>query len=763
MTPNWRHLGTIGAVLLMSILVATAPGAASSHLVVASEHTTDTDFNNATTLENLTVSGTGDAAQLELRNGSERNTTTRPADNDVLNDRTAEHGARIKVDSSIPIRNLTAYVSDNTDGATTGEIRRYSDDQTIDTASVQNGKVNFDAELQPGTQYYILLDNPDGSWDAGRVDQTQISGDHITWVYGWAGNSDDTNHLYAVDEIDFTYNTSTPNATYVSQAHDADKIEQGVVDLDLDGVNATVKWQGHDGSSWTTVSTTEYTSSGTKTDSLSGGYGKWRVNVTFAPSTTYGSANLSSEAVKFDAREPDFDNSSEDPPGGSTVNEDPVEFSINLTDADFATSQGDSVTATLYVEGSSVGSDTLTSNGAATVTHSVGSLGDVDYHWEATDDYGETGVSQTYTITTPSNITFRREDNASEIVTGTDITVTFYSEDGQTIIERSDDNQDGNISLSGLPNTEFVVTIEATGYYDRRVFIESIYDQENIYLLNTSDHGDAVDTTFVYEDRTGSFPPDETALRVQRAVDPDNDSNFTWQTVAGDYWGAAGEFPFTGEYQARYRIVIENTDTNSQRILGTHIPTSDGTKNIIVGQIQWGARNGTGRYFDAEMDTENNQINFLYVDPENETRDVRVRVHAPRNESDEIYDQNFTTGPYGELEVEIPVTNNQSEETWVVNYTADHDTHGEISGQTTVGGNPFGLPVDPWLLGTLSWVLVTFVATLYGPRTATMGAWALVGMAGVLMLFQWVTIPVSAFIVGVAIAAGGTFYREGMP
>ncbi|MFB6198720.1 MAG: hypothetical protein ABEI52_10705, partial [Halobacteriaceae archaeon] len=101
--------------------------------------------------------------------------------------------------------------------------------------------------------------------------------------------------------------------------------------------------------------------------------------------------------------------------------------------------------------------------------------------------------------------------------------------------------------------------------YDRRAYVNSIFDQQDIYLLNSTAFptasDEAIETRFVYEDRTGRFDQDETTLEIQRAVDKDDDGNFNWTTVAGDFWGAAGEFPFTGEYQERYRLIITNRET----------------------------------------------------------------------------------------------------------------------------------------------------------------------------------------------------------
>lgn len=443
------------------------------------------------------------------------------------------------------------------------------------------------------------------------------------------------------------------------------------------------------------------------------------------------------------------------------VSSEPSDLSVDIHDADFPT---DDVDVTISLDGSQIHSETVSSNGTVT-TSNFGSLDLGAHTWtvNTTDDYG-LHTNATYNFELPRNITFRNETNASQIVTGVDLTATFYSEDGTTVVERSDSNDDGNISLSGLPNTQFVVVVEADGFYTRRMYLESIFEQSNIYLLNSTAFPNAIDTTFVYEDRTGEFPSDDTTLRVQRAVDPDNDDTFQWETVAGDFWGAAGEFPFTGETNARYRLIIENSQ-GTQRNLGTHIPVADGTKNVVVGRLQWPIINGTGRNADASLDQDTNSILVTYQDPPENTSEVRIRVVELGNRSNEIADQNFTSGPYGTLNANITgLTDNETETSWIVIVNATTDADGNQVFEMPVGsGAGIDWPVDPMMLGSMAWIALTFIACLYGPRTATLGAWTLVITAAMFMVLQIVYIPTASLLVAAGVAAGGTLYREALP
>jgi len=440
----------------------------------------------------------------------------------------------------------------------------------------------------------------------------------------------------------------------------------------------------------------------------------------------------------------------------------PTSFSVDVNDSDF--SKGDSVTAELFVEQVSQGTDSLSSNGTATVSHTPDLGKSIDYSWVATDSFGERDTINA-TLTTPVNVTFREEHNASKIITGVNATITLYSVDATTIVTRSDDNEDGNITLEGLPDKEFVAVAQSDDHYTRRVYIQSIFNQQNIFLLNKTEvPGDqAINTTFVFEDRTGEFPAENTTLRIQRGLDVNNDNTSEWLTVAGDFWGAASEFPFTGEENARYRLIVENRD-GDRRILGTHIPVEDGIKTVINGEIRWRAENATGRVTDAVLNQSDQEIEAFYTDPSNNTDSVRIQVYELGNASNEIFDQNFTSGPYGTIANDplVALTGDQPSKSWVVRWTYDHDGETDTS-QLTVGAPQVGLPMDPWLLAAFAFLGITFVGTLYGPRTATLGAWAMVMVVLGITAFGLAPIPMPSVVAGVLVAGGGTLYREGLP
>jgi len=445
------------------------------------------------------------------------------------------------------------------------------------------------------------------------------------------------------------------------------------------------------------------------------------------------------------------------------LSQEPEELSVDVGDADFP---DDNVSVTFSLDGSELTQEYIESN--STVTATIPSSGKTggQHNWtvNATDSLGNTN-EQIYNYSVPDTLTVRNETNASQIITGVNITAIFYSADGTTVVQKTDEDDDGNISLQGLPaGKEFVVTVEADDYYDRRTYLASLYEQSNIYVLNSTEYdrdaGDAIQTNFQLEDRSGNFPEGETILRVKRAVDIDNDGNYTVETVAGDYWGAAGEFPFIGQYQARYIITIENAD-GDVRDKGPFIPTEDGFKTITIGEIRFEGENGTGQFFDAQLTQDDQRLEAVYNDGTNSTDDLTIAVYERNNKSNEIFNQSYADGQ-GRVTIGIDLTENQSEMDWVVEYNGVRNGEA-IKGQRYTGGSPFDVDINQLWLTILGGGFITIVGSMYGPRTAQLGAISMVLLA---MMFTYLNILVIAtplIVAAAVIAVGGVIYNQGRP
>lgn len=100
------------------------------------------------------------------------------------------------------------------------------------------------------------------------------------------------------------------------------------------------------------------------------------------------------ELILFENDAPVADNASASPT--ASVNNENAELSIDVSDAQFGTAQGDSVSVEAFVDGSSIGTQTVSSNG--TVTFDASNLEDGTHEWhvEMADSYGATSESQTF-------------------------------------------------------------------------------------------------------------------------------------------------------------------------------------------------------------------------------------------------------------------------------------------------------------------------------------------------------------------------------
>ncbi|MDY6774697.1 MAG: hypothetical protein SV253_01185, partial [Halobacteria archaeon] len=92
---------------------------------------------------------------------------------------------------------------------------------------------------------------------------------------------------------------------------------------------------------------------------------------------------------------PQIDNASASPTGtvgyGSSL-----DLSVDVSDPEFST--GDEVTVTFYVDGSQIGSKTVSSNGTVSGTWLDASTGNHSWHVEAEDSFGETATSESFSV-----------------------------------------------------------------------------------------------------------------------------------------------------------------------------------------------------------------------------------------------------------------------------------------------------------------------------------------------------------------------------
>jgi hypothetical protein len=434
-----------------------------------------------------------------------------------------------------------------------------------------------------------------------------------------------------------------------------------------------------------------------------------------------------------------------------------TELSIQVNDSDFATAQGDTVTVDFYVDGSQAGSTTVSSNGTASYTASVSTGGTHTWHAEITDSYGETATSDTFNFEAPGTLYVYSESNPNELVDNATVEIRFYGEEN-FVVERSTTN--GKIDMSGLPaDQEFVAVAKASGYYDRRIYVSSLYEQQSVFLLPDSQN--AVYNVFELVDQSGNYPAGETRLIIQRALNTSGSLN--WVTVAGDFFGATNEFPVYLRYNQRYRVIIEN-DAGDRRVIGAYSATDEDNpkqiiiKSIVVDPPEGQSYYGTAWVGDEDPAPDNNvterTLRFTYSDPANSTDSLDLVIHERGNPDNELV--NTSVDDVGtEWAYTYTLEGNQTEKAWVVNWTAERN--GNTVGQEFPVGKTGGLPIpmNPEWLARFALVALPVFAALASERLATYGAMGTTAFAGVLMITGIWEIPVLLWFAALIISVGG--------
>jgi len=416
--------------------------------------------------------------------------------------------------------------------------------------------------------------------------------------------------------------------------------------------------------------------------------------------------------------------SNPNPEDGSTVFESPVTVSVDIEDEDFETVQGDEVEVSIINEndGSELTTETITDPSEVSATFEDTVAGTNEWSVTAIDDYGNS-VNRSFTFEAPDELQIRNEtDPDSLVTTDAEVEVQFFA--GDEVITRSTD--DGVVDLEGLPADQaMTIQVVADGYITRQSVVESILDQQDVYLL--PDDVDSVETTFLLDDRTGEFPRDRTRIIVEKPITRDGET--TYQTVVSDQSGPSG-YSTVLERDSRYRLAIINEETEQRRVLGPYVTTSSETVNLEVDEVQFDS-GGTDIGYEWRADYINESspsVRFDFqAEPDREIRDFELRITSRDGETELINESYGTVDSVSET-VAIPDDIEDPEsQTWEVEWTAETDDGDEvtpISGGEIVGPDqmPVELPgVTDDVLHVVSVLIILLVAGLFSSANVTVG------------------------------------------
>ena len=458
-------------------------------------------------------------------------------------------------------------------------------------------------------------------------------------------------------------------------------------------------------------------------------------------SATFSGLSSGSHSVEFVTTKgaPTFSGAS--PTGNANSN--PTQLSVNVSDPDFPA--GDQVDLTFKLDGVTVGTDTLTANGTATTSISSPTGGTHSWTVTATDGYSQTRTAS-YSLNIPSTLSIFNESAPDTLITSpTNVTVQFFA--NENIIKRT--TTTGSVNLTGLPvNQPIYVKADADGYYSRTVYIPSLYQQQEVYLLN--ENVTVTTDRFTLADTPG-FPQGSSTLYIKRAITKNGST--TWKTIVSDQFGVAG-LTTTLEKNVRYRVVIENIDTNKVAVLGAYTATIDETVELHPEPPGVGVTDdetGVG-YSVVQTDS---ALTIQYSDPTNTTDSLDIWIHERGNTSQKLV-ANQTYFGLGEVNEIEPLSGADANTSWVVVMTVARGNETFVIRQNA-GNRPGTLvpaDLDPMWLQFIAVALLVLFAGIFSIHTRGVGAFAVAAIGAVLWWVGWLGVMASGAAVAMALGIG---------
>lgn len=382
-----------------------------------------------------------------------------------------------------------------------------------------------------------------------------------------------------------------------------------------------------------------------------------------------------------------------DPRPDTNVSTAPDNFSVQVDHDDFP---GDEVNLTWYHEGSQFATTTgINSSGRYNVSAPTLNDGLNDWSVVAEDEQGNIDIVNA-TVGLPGTLYIRNETNASELVDSpVTVTVAFKNGTNVTTVETTD----GTIDMTGLPTTDFIVTVEASeNYYKRVVYFQSIIGARSVYMLNTS--YSAVETRFELDDPTGQFPANSLII-IKKAINKSGTNKY--RTMYSDKFGVEGVTADL-EQDQRYLISVRSPSGVVQQIGPYRSDTSEtvtvrpGNPTLGLGEMQegWGSAAALS----------NTTLEWRYADPTNSTQSVTIWIHEKNNKSNQLR-KNVTYYDLGNVSGTYTLTQNESQKVWKVNFVIEFDDGQSVIASTTVQK---GVSLVPNL--SREWRLITGIGML---------------------------------------------------
>jgi len=523
----------------------------------------------------------------------------------------------------------------------------------------------------------------------------------------------------------------------------------------VDGANVTLKQNGSVLETATTNATGEFEFS-TVSD---GTYNITATAETFRDTTKQVTVSGETDAgtfTLFPADAPSLNNAS--PSGGTFVDSSSTQLSIDYNDPE---NTDGTVTFYLYNKTSDkfepVDTVTGVSDGGTATTTVSGLEGQVTWYAEAENGLGTNFSSSNFEFQVAGTLEVRQSVDTTSNLDSVQINATISST--ETAFQTTRSTNDGVFELTNLPDEQLKIELGADGYENRSLIISSPSGEYVTTMIQ--DTQDSYTQSFELSDQSGEYPPEETRVVLQTVIDGE------YRDTASDSFGVTNQADVQLVDDATYRVKIVNSDGDVRQLnefAADNESVGQRVVTLTVESLGLDLSPDATYGFDASIKYDNpddprnstGTIDISYEDKGEVSQDLRVGIYERGNQSNEIYSTRIR-GDANSFSTTVGITNNQTDKTWVVEYSVDRN------GETKSGKEQlsllrrftdFGAPESVTTL--LAGLFVLLVSGLFSNFNATVGGSVATASASIFWLLGWFTFTPAILTLAAAISV--TYY-----
>jgi hypothetical protein len=349
----------------------------------------------------------------------------------------------------------------------------------------------------------------------------------------------------------------------------------------------------------------------------------------------------------------------------------------------------------------------------------------------------------------PGDLSIRNASAPNNLVTSATVDVSFV-DSSQTVVRETTSN--GVVDLSAAPPaTPLRVQVNAPGFQAREITIDSLIQQQSIFLL--PQNATEVTIDFELRDNTGKFPSPETDLILQRPFNRSGSTEF--ERVRAGVFGASNTKTVVLEEGVRYRVAVRN-ENGEIRQLGPIIPRRSERIPLEVGQLEFGVSNESTFQFNASRSDDT--LTTVYQDPDEQTSEVTLRFRELNNKSNVVAStQIVSPGERAKFTHQLQGSKAQNQ-SYVAVFEATRG--GEVkTGQEIIGVDRFPLNtgLESGWQQIFATALILVVGGLFSAGNARIGALVVPGLGGVLFYIGWLDGVAGGATVVLALALGAGY------